>query len=387
MEAIRTLINRGINGDLPPVGRPIVCRPLDNNSLPIFEGYDSIWVDSGTSALALALLKAKRLRPDILEPEVIIPGYCCPDLIAAAHFSQVKPIVVDTNIDDPSFNIEILKSVLSDRSLAIIAVNFLGVTENIDALIAIKKNYPQLLLIEDNAQWFPAKEECCLLAGDFVSFSFGRGKPVSLLGGGLLLAKEDIQSDVVAVDDVESSALISNTLLTLKYKIYNQLLSPHFYQLLSRNPFFSLGKTQYHPLDKIVGLDIYRRSLLTTNIATYESADRSIEKAYDELFTEKNHTNAFKALLTSRRKRLLRYPYLFSTVEQKNKVFPKLVEYGLGASEMYKTSLPQVSGVNQISVVGDLTNSADFAQRFITLPLHSRVSEKHVKLIKKIFTF
>lgn len=384
MEAIRTLVR----GDLPPVGRPIIYfGDACGAKLPDFEGYFSSWVDSGTSALALAFLQAKSCHPDIVSPEVILPGYCCPDLVAAAHFAGLIPRIVDINVNDPSLNIDAVRRYVSKNTIAIVAINFLGIAENLDELLSIKGDYPQISIIEDNAQWFPYDCEKKLLRGDFVAFSFGRGKPVSLLGGGLLLSKYPFSADFLQtnIDNNPSASALSRLILAAKYTAYNQLLSPFLYQFLSRNPFLKLGTTQYHSLDKISLLDSQRMELLPYNLEAFHQAENSMADKYSVLFSEIGFDNQLNVLGSDRCRRLLRYPVLFSTVEQKVEIFDRLVALGLGATEMYRSELPLVTGVCDIAICGRLENAISFASRLITLPTHLGVTSKHLSLIKDAF--
>ncbi|HOY21768.1 MAG TPA: DegT/DnrJ/EryC1/StrS family aminotransferase [Cellvibrio sp.] len=383
MEAIRSLIR----GDLPPVGRKIIFSNAGcDKDLPEFEGYYSCWVDSGTSALALAFLRAKSLWSGGGTPEVILPGYCCPDLVAAAHYAGLLPRVVDINEDDPSLNLAAVCKCISKNTVAIVAVNFLGVAENLSELLELKIEYPQLSIIEDNAQWFPADGQDAFLRGDFVTFSFGRGKPLSLLGGGLLLSRYPFSMDFVAKHVESSGGTNSSRLLTaFKYIAYNQLLSPFFYQLLSKNPFITLGKTKYSRLNLIAVLDAHRSELLAPNLRAYYQSVTPIAEEYDSLFQTVGFENKFKGLGSARRQRLLRYPVLFASVEQKQKVLAKLLSLGLGATEMYRTELTLVDGVEDISVCGSLENAISFASRFITLPTHAGVTKSHLQLIQKAF--
>jgi dTDP-4-amino-4,6-dideoxygalactose transaminase len=224
METLRALIR----GDLPPVGSPITYFDSDRRAaLPTFSGYCCHWVDSGTSALALAFLSAKSLRGEVASPEVIVPGYCCPDLLSAAHFAGFTPVIIDIEVDDPALNQQALKQVITENTVAIVAINFLGVTENIKMFEQLKLEYPRVFVVEDNAQWFPGEGELNLLFGDFVAFSFGRGKPVSLLGGGLLLVRSALPPAVVSsVKPQQSVGGFSSLELTLKYFAYNRFLVP-----------------------------------------------------------------------------------------------------------------------------------------------------------------
>lgn len=383
MEAISSLVR----GHLPPVGNHIAYQETENRELPRFDGYSSTWVDSGTSALALAFIAAKRLRTTISAPEVIVPGYCCPDLLVAAHYAGLKPVIVDINVDDPSLNLTALKQAISGNTIAIVAINFLGICEQYQALLDLKIEHPQLFIVEDNAQWFPDQNEENLLFGDFVTFSFGRGKPVSLLGGGLLLAKPALPAGFLNDEVRESSATSARSEWIYKGKLiaYNQLLKPFFYQLLSRNPFISLGNTEYHPLAEITPLDEYRQQLLPINVDLYLQRTNRIANQYDQLFQDIGFVNKLNMLGSGRRKKLLRYPVLFASAEDRQKVFKTLSAAGLGVTEMYREALPDIKGVHNFSVPNNLDNAHSFAGRFISLPVHSGVKSVHLDLIRKAF--
>lgn len=385
MEAFCTLIR----GDLPPVGHSIVFT-ADAEALPLpeFDGYCSAWVNSGTSALALALCCAKALRKEIAAPEVIVPGYCCPDLVAAANYAGVTVVVVDIGSDDPSYDETALLQAITVNTIAVIAVNFMGVKEDGNKFERLKNNYPNLLIIEDNAQWFPESDDSKNFSGDFVIFSFGRGKPVSLLGGGLMLARvahwnADLVDELTSSSGIQSR--VKRSMQQLKYIAYNSLLAPNIYQLLNRTPFITLGGTEYHALSEIVEMDSYRQSLVNKNIAQYRQRVRDNEVLMDDALQSIGFQNAFGAVMSSRRQRLLRYPVLFNNVQQKEVAFARLTRLGLGATEMYKNHLPLVAGVEgNVVVSGALDNAAAFAARFISLPLHAGVKPPHIELIKNI---
>src|SRR6188474_3112310 len=116
-------------GDLPPVGHRISLQAAPENNLVEFLGGNQYWVDSGTSALALAVLDAKTYLPGLHQPRVIIPGYCCPDLVAACIYAGVEPVAVDIGENDPAYDLECLAEHLDERVIAVIAVNFLGIAE------------------------------------------------------------------------------------------------------------------------------------------------------------------------------------------------------------------------------------------------------------------
>ena len=167
--------------------------PVQNHFLKTIELSG---LNSGTASLALSILIAKNLKK-ISNPEVIVPAYACPDLVAACAYAGVKCRLCDLAQNNTSYDINLLESLINENTIALAAINFLGIQERISEIFSIVQK-KDILLIEDNAQWFPELNNSDHLTGDFICLSFGRGKPVSLLGGGCLLVKETIlQNDPI----------------------------------------------------------------------------------------------------------------------------------------------------------------------------------------------
>ena len=375
MEAIRSLIR----GDLSPAGNKIsVVRDSQKFDYAV-DGYDASWVDSGTSALALALLNARKKAQNIVNPKVIIPGYCCPDLVAAAVHAGVKPLVVDIGVNDASYDLDALSASLSDENIiAVIAVNFLGIKERLQDIKKIIAHKP-IKIIEDNAQWFPESKDQHQFAGDYVLFSFGRGKPLSLLGGGVLFSKEPLLvSDIILQDEPNAKKQL------IKTRLYNILLNPHFYCYLNRAPFLRLGETHYHQHDKIATLGSFQKDVFNHNLLRYEARNTDIEQDYKKLFTLVDLQD-LSSINTSRCMRLLRFPLLCKSSGQRDKILELLTSQGLGASPLYQRAIVEIPMVRElVEVLSDLPNARQFARRFLTLPTHKYVTRKHISRIKDV---
>jgi len=375
METLRALIR----GDLSPVGNKILLTPSSQNFGYEIDGYTSIWVDSGTSALALALLDIKQKAQSVSTPKVIIPGYCCPDLVAAAVYAGIKPVAVDICTNDASYDLNALKTAISDESVvAIIAVNFLGIKERlaeIKTLIA----HRSIKLIEDNAQWFPASKDQHQFVGDYVLFSFGRGKPLSLLGGGVLFSKEPLLSAGIL-----KPGAVGSSKQSFKTRLYNILLNPHLYCYLNRAPFLRLGETNYHLHEKTTLIGSFQKGIFFSNLIQYQQRETVLENEYEKLF-EKINFQRLQSMDSERRMRLLRYPLLCKSSEQREKILELLSLRGLGASPMYQRAIveiPVASGL--VEVHGDLENAKQFARRFLTLPIHQQVNHQHILRMENI---
>lgn len=361
---------------LPPVGLPVVT--VERAALPLFPGYQPIWVQRGTAALALALRLALARRPEVDRPQALVPGYGCPDLIAAARYAGVEPVLVDIGADQPGFDLQALERAWTETVVAVVAVNFLGITERLEELAACAQAR-NAWLIEDDAQWFPEPSpDAPLLIGDAVVLSFGRGKPVSLLGGGALLVREGRESNPV----LENLEVVSRERLPgLKIALYNRLLHPGWYGLIGRNPLLRVGETRYALLAGIHAMAEWRLELLGANIAVWLGRDRWREAAIAEVLAGCDAVMVdLPRSLEALARRLLRYPLLCRDREIRDRLLVRLADAGLGATAMYREALPWVPGVAPVlGTIPALPGARAFAERLLTLPVHDGVNRRDIE--------
>lgn len=374
MDAVRSLAQ----GVLPPAGNRIVLsakaevtrEPRAVQSL--FPGKVLSWVDSGTSALALALLDIRHRRPAVPAPEVIVPAYCCPDLVSAALYAGFTPVFCDLARDSCHYDRKALEGALSNSTLAVIAINFLGLPEPIKS-IRNTISSPRIAIIEDNAQWFPNKPGAQRTMAEYQTFSFGRGKPVNLLGGGLMVST----AQPPLTPTRRTSSPTRRYLYYGKCAAYNALLNPFLYQSLARNPLLKLGETRYHEHVAIEPLPLGQGKLLTANIQAYWAHERLAEKNYR---TRLSRINALSPQIEANEERLLRYPLLVDSRQTRDTLLLRLNERGLGATKLYCNTIDSVADVPtaRLRQAGEKANASSFAQRFLTLPLHEGVKQHHI---------
>lgn len=381
---------------LPPVGNPICLRAqTDTSTASLFSPYHTRFYASGTAALAAAIIAAiKRNNSKTLDrqaAEIILPAYACPDLISAVVYAGGKPVLVDLEADRPWLGLTQLSAAITENTVAIIAVNLFGISERWPQLRKLAKQQG-IVLIEDSAQYFPAgdasqKDNQQNWQGDLVVLSFGRGKPVSLLGGGAVLTKKTDLLEYLPKPESIASGMVARLVFGLKARLYNLMISPLFYWLPQSLPFLHLGETRYHALSDLDGLDQVRLDLLSSNIRHYQNDAEAItrsEKISAILNSQDKITNLPRLCNMKVSRRLLRYPLLLD-VASRDKVYRKLKQAGLGASILYPASLPKIVGLKDI--LDDklaFPNAEMFSSRLLTLPTHSHVSEKDINKIKTI---
>jgi len=373
---------------LPPVGNPVTLKTRpDLVGASFFSTNQSRLYNSGTAALAAAICAAKELKKNT-NPEVILPAYACPDLVSAAVFAGVKPVLVDLEEGFPWLNLSQLANTITESTIAIIGVNLFGIAERWKQLskLAMHNN---VVLIEDSAQYFPGRDEQYDWQGDLVVLSFGRGKPVSLLGGGAVLTKNTELFDLLPKPEIKAASIRQRLPFKLKAIIYNVMISPYLYWLLPMLPFLHLGETRYHALKDIEAMDQLRSELIASNMYEYQNdidATSRCKKISSILDSLDNVNNLPRSCKMKENRRLLRYPLLVDAASRDG-VYKKLKQAGLGPSTLYPACLPRITGLSHI--IDDkkrFPNAEMFASQILTLPTHSYVSDGNIEEMKTILS-
>lgn len=372
---------------LPPAGNPILLKSelLDKDDLAnLFNGWRVHYYASGAMALAAGILAVKHIKK-VISPEVIIPAYTCPEVVSAIIFAGATPVLVDFIEDKPWISIDDLQNKISSKTIAIIAVDMLGIPERLEVIKDIASN-KDLILIEDSAQFFPREISSAAWKGDLVILSFGRGKPVSLLGGGAILSRPDYAGnyDFRIPKQETGSRLLRMLTYKLKVRLYNILLRPSLYWFPSSLPVLNIGETVYRPMDELSSFPQENASLLTANIRSYLGQDRGIQDGISSVVAKYagEHIVDLPADCDALGYHLTRYPILAMDDGSSTDLLKLLSRKGLGASPFYKNILPWIKGINgEIRFPGRYPNAESFAKRLITLPTHQYVRTEDISAL------
>ncbi len=365
---------------LPPAGNPIAVsggRMSPDELARSWSPFAVRWHGSGTSALAAAVVAAIARKP-VKEPEVLLPAYSCPDVVSAVLFAGAKPILIDISRDRPWLDLDVAERRVGSDTVAIIAVNFLGIPERIEQLRSLAATV-DAVLIEDRAQSFPpTRDDVSALGGDLVVLSFGRGKPVSLLGGGAVLARSTELFELLPAAVAESPAF-GLARFRMCTAAYNALRRPRLYWMLDVVPFVGLGATVFKALGKLepppASIDY-----LGANIERYRACGDTaptLRAALPDLL--RGRAIDLPAACSLRAGgRLLRYPILLDC-EVCSRAHAAMRRAGLGSSRLYQRTLPAIGGIpDDIARQGGFPNAERFAESLLTLPTHNEVRARDI---------
>jgi dTDP-4-amino-4,6-dideoxygalactose transaminase len=375
---------------LPPTGNRIAVdqtKYIPGSVEGLFAPFDVRLYQSGTAALAAAVVAAVSMVGR-RQPEVLLPAYGCPDLVSAVLYAGATPVLVDLADGVAGLDQQQLREKIGARTVAVIAVNFLGLDDDLAELRRLADTHG-IMLIEDNAQCLVDPGEGETPHGDFIIQSFGRGKPVSLLGGGAVLARDVALSErLPRPAAMAGSPRVQRALNRLKIHLYNAALSPGIYGLIDRIPFLHIGTTTFRPLDEIAAAGPWVAQRLRANVMAFRQREPQAQKWIAEMLRRLDMPGITDLAATkggNRQIRLLRYPLLFRDPARRDRVLRDLGAHGLGASGMYPAPLTDIAGLQGIfRGAGHFPHAANFARTLLTLPTHEGVGAEDVKAMEMI---
>lgn len=142
---------------------------------------------SGTSALEMAA-HLSHIQPG---EEVIMPSYTFCSTADAFVLKGAVPVFVDIRPDTMNLDETLLEDAITDKTRAIAAVHYAGVSCEMDTILEIAKRH-HLTVVEDAAQGVMSSYKGRALGtiGDFGCYSFHETKNYSMGEGGAILIRD-----------------------------------------------------------------------------------------------------------------------------------------------------------------------------------------------------
>ena len=345
-------------------------------------------VSSGKAALYLSL---RAMQQSSKRKEVIIPAYSSFCLASAVARTGLPVKLCDMDPDTLDFDLAKLKSMVTEKTLAVIPVHNYGLVCNMKEIqeIALEKG---AYVLEDAAQAAGARVENRKAGtiGDIGILSLGQGKNICALGGGVILTdREPLASLIDEVLDLypresffpECSSMLTGMGLSL-------FLRPERYAVPARLSFLNLGANVFDPDFRIarlsnVNTEVGRRAFLS--LGTYNEIRRRNARLLSHNLCHNESLRIPKPLVGGQPV-YLRFPVLFPEKEVRRRVFWILRRRRLGASRSYAVPLNEIPAFRRYLCAEEDYPGAKFvADRILTLPTHPYVNESDLqKIVSKI---
>ena len=385
---------------IPPVGNRIPVGAIGRAMLkagrssaedPIaslqrqFGAEHGFYMSSGRAALWLILRALSILEPN--RREVVIPAYTCPAVASAILKAGLKPVLADIDGDSFGFLKSELMRTVGDNTLAVIAVHLFGLSAEVEDGYADCRQYGSFL-IEDCAQALGILPDSLKrgsgLKADVSFFSFGRGKPLSVMHGGLVATSSDeiCRAANGVFRDLRAPTLVSSAKYALTLGSYLLLSNPRFYWIPENLPFLHLGETIFEP-DFEMSKGLRFSGLILSELMALAEEEQQTRKRnsawYSEQFKDSPHIRkppkgAFP---------YLRYPLILEQPGLRDGIVKDLKPHGAGAARLYPCPLNELPGLREILQDSAVyANSRRLSENLITLPVHSGVTQTLLETIK-----
>lgn len=393
--------------EIPPTaGLPIriseIVRALINTQPGLLENYFKDYLKvpyasitySGTAAFYLICESLKELSS---KKTIIIPSFICPLIPLAINRAGLKVEVCDINEEDFNYNQKSLQDLCSQNNdiLAILVVHLAGIPLKLDSFkdIADKAG---AFVIEDCAQSLGAEYKGRKVGtfGDFSFFSLCRGKGATIYEGGVLVSKDNKYSALLdrKVNQFTKNNFLSEALKIIEIIGYSIFYRPFLFWFIFKAPQYVwnfLGKKdraniEYFDIDfPLHRVSNFRKSLGITQLKKINSeiiSQRKKAQDYISLLDESEKIKIIKeAPLTKSN-----YPYLtilFKSKEDRILVYERLVNFGLGVSQIYACPISEYSYLSGIIPNKEFPSAKSISFRHLTLTTSLFINELEIKKI------
>ena len=339
---------------------------------------------TGRAGLTILLRGLARLAPE--RRDVIVPSYTCYSVAASVIKAGLRPQAVDICPETLDYDQDELRSADLGRALAVVATNLYGLPSDSGRLGRIAGGHGAFL-VDDAAQALGAtiSGRPCGTWGDAGLFSLDKGKNVSAIDGGVLVAHEDrvgraIEREWSTLAASTASGAIEGCLKAIAYSV---MLRPFLYGIPARIPQLGLGQTIFTtdftlqlPSRPLVALaEVMLRKQETFTRARVANATALLDGLRDAsgIRTIAPHPEAAPVYL--------RLPILARNEYTRHQTIQALRAAGIGATGSYPAALADVPALKRyLAVPGRRASGGrEVARRMVTLPTHPFVSPGDVE--------
>ncbi len=353
-------------------------------------GRQRAWLAStGRAAMTLALTAMKQAAGDPRRVEVIFAGYTCYSVPASVQRAGLVPRICDVDPATLSLDFDSLAGVDLSRVLAIVSANLYGLPNALEEIESLA-HQAGLFMVDDAAQALGARyrDRRAGNFGDVGLYSFDKGKNITTLQGGVLVADagrvgDELDAVMNGLRDVRPTGIAATL---AKLPVYALLLRPWAYGLVRHLP-IGLGLT---PWDVDYPLEPYSPALAGLAAVQLERLDAingtriaNAERLRAMLMDVPGVT--LPRVLPGAVPVYARFPMLVDA-DRRAEVISRLERVGIGATVSYPRALIDVPEVAARLPADQRPTSGarEVASRIVTLPTHGYAPPEMARQVEDI---
>jgi len=301
---------------------------------------------------------------------LLVAGYSCPDIVAAAVRAGFKVSPLDINPE--TLEIDQRAVDYDEKSDSVLLSNLYGLVDDAQWLAHSR-------WIDDGCQAALSTEQGRRIGSRSLGLiSFGRGKAICGTGGGAALGLSDPEN--ISGDSVFD---------LLKCAAFSWMERPSLYWLPASMPFLHLGETVYDPHYENRAPS---RGQLAVALRQVEQIERT--EAHLGLWATRwtEYLDGLPLILPAKLRagrpgvtsRLIRFPVLFPDDSLRDRAYQNLHAAGLGASLSYPSALGKLCASESRFLARPTPGAEQAARRILTLPVHPYVQERDMERTRMI---
>jgi dTDP-4-amino-4,6-dideoxygalactose transaminase len=369
---------------LPPAGLPLgagvaagaiagcfrpeeALRALTEEIERLFPERKAVLTSSGRAALYRVFRLCREIRPE--REEVVVGGYTCWSVAAAAIRAGLRLRLADVDPETLDFDREGLSSIRWERVAAVVTHHLFGIPNNRARILRLAEK-SGAWLIDDAAQALGAEEGGVRTgaAGEAGVLSFGRGKSLPALSGGVLLLQRDGPLGGGNDPDTRKRRGFPSAFRAAGHRL---LFGTLFYPLAAGLPVFHVGETIYRESFSTGGMDGYTAALAARLLSEAErraEARRAAAAAYASLLAPAGRIRIPSAPAGATCA-FIRFPVLVPP-EKRAALLDALGP--LGAAVYYPSGIHRIPNLPRGAIAGgtELPGTDRIASSLLTLPTH-----------------
>ncbi len=360
---------------MPPAESKLPLNALFRGWLPGKESFSKsleaywgqkpvLFADNAKMLLSLVFSALKQVTG---RKEILIPGYTCYSVAAAAVRAGCEIVLYDLDPDSLQPDLGDVENKIGLQTIAVVGQHLFGIPGDIAALSAIAQRYG-CYCVEDSAQRCVAMKDIYSQekGADCTVYSFGRGKPLPLGRGGALKInnKEIIKELSATIRKLENCVSLG-----VETALAQILSTPHLYWIPEMLP-IGLGKTVYKPNFEMRAMPHFFKKLGSAALGSLDIYNRTrtqISSLYNEhFFLVSKLAQQFVDNIPP----CTRYPILIPNMN----FVKNMRKYG--TRRMYPLALCDLEDIQSFlgSSTKETPGAQNIAKHLITLPTHMRVT-------------